>query len=281
MTKNNDDRRKAVRVSYMKTLKSCLIIILCLTFFMSAAVLTTEAAGNEPPAVVQNNDENALPEAGGNADPSGGQQQNAPDGNAPDGNTTEESTPPAVPAGVGTPEDTGADSAAPADSIAAAPVDGTGEPNTPDKDTNQKSGDIRLITAVIIAALILTAAAVFCLVYLYSKNVKVKPVSRAVRLTGIGGAAEGSSYTFKGSVSIGRNRFSCEIFLPQDTPDVGGVHCELLSTSAGVMITDLNSGFGTYLADGKKLEPGKPALLKNGDGFSLGNSVNLFTVSWL
>lgn len=81
-------------------------------------------------------------------------------------------------------------------------------------------------------------------------------------------------------ILIGRNRADCAIAFKEGTPGVSGKHCSVSydSASSDFIITDLRSSYGTFLQNGKKLEPGTPHHLRAGDRFYLGDSENLLVL---
>ena len=79
-------------------------------------------------------------------------------------------------------------------------------------------------------------------------------------------------------VILGRSARNCNMVFPEDTRGVSKVHCEVAPTPDGLLLKDLNSTYGTYLADGTRLQAGKPVLLKKGDRFYLSSPNIMFKV---
>ena len=81
-------------------------------------------------------------------------------------------------------------------------------------------------------------------------------------------------------IFIGRNVNVCAVVFQEGTPGVSGRHCSLAYNGAtgDFILTDLNSSYGTYLADGTKLNPGVPYHLRAGDRFYLGDKENMMGV---
>lgn len=75
---------------------------------------------------------------------------------------------------------------------------------------------------------------------------------------------------------IGRER-DCGIALPEGTAGVSRHHCKLEFRSGQLILTDLNSSYGTYI-HGKRVPPNTPVALKSGSSFCLGSEKCKFTV---
>ena len=65
---------------------------------------------------------------------------------------------------------------------------------------------------------------------------------------------------------------------PQNTRGISGRHCEIMSSGGKIVIVDRGSTYGTYLADGRKLEPNVPYDVKNGTVFYLASRENKFEI---
>ncbi|MCM1092214.1 MAG: trypsin-like peptidase domain-containing protein [Butyrivibrio sp.] len=107
------------------------------------------------------------------------------------------------------------------------------------------------------------------------QNAKIPSVrSMAAQHNGMRVAVKGRQ------IVIGRDTKNCTITFADKTPGVSSRHCSLVwDENAGEFIlTDLNSSYGTFLLDGKKLTPGVGQHLKPGDGFYLGEKENQFRV---
>lgn len=109
----------------------------------------------------------------------------------------------------------------------------------------------------------------------------VQPVQTPVRkvsLQGTRGHYFGVEFPVGEAVVLGRNPNGCGIVFPNDAPGVSGIHCEVRLDRAShtVQLTDKNSSYGTFL-NGRKLVPGQPVILHNGDIFTIGED-NAFVV---
>lgn len=75
---------------------------------------------------------------------------------------------------------------------------------------------------------------------------------------------------------IGRER-DCNIILPENTSGVSRHHCKLEFRDGQLILTDLNSSYGTYIHS-KRVPPNTPVALKPGSSFCLGSDKCKFTV---
>ena len=104
----------------------------------------------------------------------------------------------------------------------------------------------------------------------------VAPTRMAV--TCLAGPLKGQTYGIghRGLI-IGRDN-DCTIRLPNGVPGVSRHHCSLRWQGGALMLTDLNSTHGTYMADGRKLPPQFPTQMAAGQRFYLANGSNLFQI---
>lgn len=81
-------------------------------------------------------------------------------------------------------------------------------------------------------------------------------------------------------IVIGRDQKNCTIAFADKTPGVSSRHCSVTwdENTGEFILTDLNSSYGTFLMDGRRLTPGVGQRLKPGDGFYLGEKGNWFRV---
>lgn len=98
------------------------------------------------------------------------------------------------------------------------------------------------------------------------------------RVIAIGGTLNGKRYSVNGTVKVGRDSSKCAIAFPVNTQGVSGIHCEVAFDGAVCYVKDLNSSYGTFTIDGKKLTPNVPQILKSGDKFYLASPENTFEV---
>ena len=81
-------------------------------------------------------------------------------------------------------------------------------------------------------------------------------------------------------IYIGRSTSVCRMVFQDNTPGVSSKHCSLTydaNTNQFVLI-DLQSTYGTYLANGQRLTPGVGQYVKAGECFYLGEKANMLRV---
>lgn len=81
-------------------------------------------------------------------------------------------------------------------------------------------------------------------------------------------------------ILIGRDASNCTIAYREGTPGVSGRHCSV-SWNPGTeefLVTDLRSSYGTFLANGQKLEPNVPYRCRSGESFYVGENTNMLRV---
>lgn len=79
-----------------------------------------------------------------------------------------------------------------------------------------------------------------------------------------------------GGVYLGRSK-ECKIRFPMDAKGISRIHCQLSVTGTGLMVTDLNSTYGTFV-NGTKIPSKTPVNLQPGSRFYLGSEKYSFTV---
>lgn len=79
-----------------------------------------------------------------------------------------------------------------------------------------------------------------------------------------------------GPFVIGRDPGSCGLVFRSGTPGVSSRHCSVSYNpqTGEFLLTDLRSTYGTYLENGRRLEPGTPFRLQPGSTFYLGERDN-------
>ena len=92
------------------------------------------------------------------------------------------------------------------------------------------------------------------------------------------GPMAGATYPINGSLRIGRDPGQCQIVFPAETKGVSSLHCEVLQQPSGVLLTDHNSSFGTFLSSGRKLNANESVFLNTGESFYLADAGNTFKV---
>lgn len=93
------------------------------------------------------------------------------------------------------------------------------------------------------------------------------------------GALEGQKFEIGagGKLLFGRDG-QAQVKYPQNTKGISGRHCEIICNNGKVALVDKGSTYGTYLVDGRKLEPNIPYEIKNGTVFYLASRENKFEV---
>lgn len=81
-------------------------------------------------------------------------------------------------------------------------------------------------------------------------------------------------------VLIGRDPAVCKVTFRDGTTGVSGRHCSVTydSQDCVFLLTDLQSTYGTYLIDGRRVQPGEQMRLTPGNGFYVGDPSNAFRV---
>lgn len=78
---------------------------------------------------------------------------------------------------------------------------------------------------------------------------------------------------------IGRDKASCGIRLPVNTPGVSARHCEVWVENGSVYVKDLGSTHGTFVSPGTKLAAQEPMRLDEGTEIWLGSDAERFVVA--
>lgn len=101
------------------------------------------------------------------------------------------------------------------------------------------------------------------------------------RLCGLGGDFSGLMFRVTGSgLMIGRDPAHCQIVFPVEAGEVSRRHCTLhYEADSGLFfLEDHGSSNGTFLADGRRMQPGKRYPLKPGERFALSGDIHWFSV---
>ncbi len=112
-----------------------------------------------------------------------------------------------------------------------------------------------------------------------ASSVKECPIDM-VRVIGLRGTYAGSSFSVRQQAVFGRERSSCQVVFPQETPGVSRIHCILLvdREQNQVWLEDRNSTYGTWVND-RKLDRGSRVALSPGDRIRFGRN-QLFEVEF-
>lgn len=106
------------------------------------------------------------------------------------------------------------------------------------------------------------------------------PVQGAVRLaiTCLAGPMKGRTYLIgEAGIVLGRDN-DCAICFGPNAPGISRHHCSLRWQQGMLVLTDLNSAYGTYMTDGRKLPPQYPVQVAVGSRFYLADQRNLFQI---
>lgn len=102
--------------------------------------------------------------------------------------------------------------------------------------------------------------------------------SSSLAIKCLAGPLRGQTYRLSGEgLMIGRDH-DCAIRFACETPGISRHHCSVRWQQGALMLTDLNSAYGTYLADGRKLPPQYPVQLAAGSRFYLANTEYMFQI---
>lgn len=85
------------------------------------------------------------------------------------------------------------------------------------------------------------------------------------------GTLQGQTVSSFDIVRIGRNTGTCRMAFPDGTPGVSKEHCELCLVPGGITVRDLGSTYGTYLANGYRIQPGERKNIGSEGIISLGS----------
>lgn len=99
-----------------------------------------------------------------------------------------------------------------------------------------------------------------------------------VSICGLKGHFAGRQFDLSDKIIIGRDSNKCKIAFPLDAPGISGIHCEIYVSSQDVFLKDLNSSYGTFLAEGNKLVPNTATRVSKGTVFYVGSEENTFEI---
>lgn len=100
-----------------------------------------------------------------------------------------------------------------------------------------------------------------------------------LRLQGHSGVFAGRRFSISGQVRIGRDPGGNDLVYPDGTPGISGHHCTVALSGGQVILTDLGSSYGTFLAGGQRLTPNQGVTLRPGDRFYLGSEKESFIIT--
>lgn len=102
--------------------------------------------------------------------------------------------------------------------------------------------------------------------------------SAGLGITCLSGPLKGRTYPINTcGMMIGRDH-DCAVRFASDASGISRHHCSLRWQEGSLMLSDLNSAYGTYMADGRKLPPHYPVQVAAGSRFYLANTGYLFQI---
>lgn len=102
--------------------------------------------------------------------------------------------------------------------------------------------------------------------------------SGSMTLNCLSGPLKGQRYAIgAGGLMFGRDN-DCHVRFPPETPGISRHHCCIRWQNGVPVLIDLNSTYGTFLADGRQLMPNNPVRLMSGSRFLLGSGGCQFQV---
>lgn len=104
------------------------------------------------------------------------------------------------------------------------------------------------------------------------------PTGTSMGVKCLTGPLKGQTYRLIGEGLIVGRDHDCAIRFASETPGISRHHCSVRWQQGTLMLTDLNSAYGTYLADGRKLPPQYPVQLSAGSRFYLANTDYMFQI---
>ena len=99
-----------------------------------------------------------------------------------------------------------------------------------------------------------------------------------LRIQCLSGAFEGRRFAVGPQMRLGRDPARNDLVFPASTHGVSGAHCVLSSRGNSLVLKDVGSSYGTFLANGRRLAAGEEAEIREGDRFWLGSERESFVV---
>ncbi len=99
------------------------------------------------------------------------------------------------------------------------------------------------------------------------------------KLQAVAGVYEGAVFPLDGDIVFGRGTDGTDIVYPADTPGISRRHCMIRVMDDGqLVIKDLESSAGTFLADGTRLSANVSYRIKRGECFYLASKREIYKV---
>jgi V8-like Glu-specific endopeptidase len=102
------------------------------------------------------------------------------------------------------------------------------------------------------------------------------PAAAAIQLTCTKGPFAGRTFPLNDVLYVGRDPKRCQAVFPDDAKGISSLHCEVRKSGTGFTLMDSGSTYGTFLSNGRKLNPGETVTLSMGDSFYLADPQNEF-----
>ena len=99
------------------------------------------------------------------------------------------------------------------------------------------------------------------------------------RLHCIRGVFAEQYYPIAEAICIGTDPERCQIVYSKHTRGISGLHCSVNISGDEIHLTDMGSMCGTFLSDGRRLEPHESIRLMPGECFDLANTGNVFEIA--
>lgn len=159
-------------------------------------------------------------------------------------------------------------------------------PYTVNDGTGEKSGNTALYAGIAAAAVVVVVIAVVVL----GKKKKSAPAAAPAEKEETSSARQGSPVIrsmapqhggmvvqlHRQPVQVGRDSAVCRLVYQDGTPGISSRHCQIYFDEGEqvFVVTDLNSTYGTFLADGQRIAPNAPMKLAPRSSIYLGETDN-------
>ena len=104
----------------------------------------------------------------------------------------------------------------------------------------------------------------------------ISPHGAGYQLQAVSGTFQGAYFPLNGEVVIGRSNTGCHIHYPENTPGISRRHCSIRVEGGQVLLRDLGSTSGTFLANGTRLTQQADVPLTEGATFYLADTGQMF-----
>lgn len=102
-----------------------------------------------------------------------------------------------------------------------------------------------------------------------------QPLNALWQIRGIDGTMDGKVFEIGSVLRFGRSP-ECNVVFPSNAPGISSVHCELEQQNGRIVLRDLQSSYGTYLAGNVRATPRVDYHLQEGDVFTLAQGGQTF-----